>query len=268
MLPLDGKRRLAGQAPVQRAAQGVDVGADVHACGVLDLLRGHVVEGAQQHARLGHAGVKVPGQAEVEQLGLPFGRDADVGRLDVAMDEVVLVGLGQGRGDLVHQVAGLGGRLRPVVLDVLFQVLARHVLHDEEVQHRACGRLAGGLAGVDGGDDVGMLQLGDGADLGEEAAQDALVLVGTQRQHLDGHLAAHADVLGPEDDAHAAGAEPIQDAVIAEDQAEGRAGLDAGRLVFGQQVMVHQPRQQQGRVVAALELRGPPGASGPSLRQE
>ena len=102
------ERQPARQAPEQRAAQAVDVGANIHRAGVAGLLRGHVVDGAQQGAGLCQAGVEASGQAEIEQLGLFFRRHQDVGRLDVAMDQVELVDLGQGTGDLVHEVAGLG----------------------------------------------------------------------------------------------------------------------------------------------------------------
>jgi hypothetical protein len=52
---------------------------------------------------------------------------------------------------------------------------------------------------------------------------------------------AHLDVLGHEDDGHAAGAEPVQHAVVAQHKPEGRPRDDARRLVVGQQaVLDHQ----------------------------
>src|SRR5205814_5605358 len=73
-------------------------------------LGGHVIERAEDGARLGALEVVIAGQAEIEQLGLTLGRDLDVARLQVAMDQVVLVRLGQRRGNLVDEIAGLGDR--------------------------------------------------------------------------------------------------------------------------------------------------------------
>ncbi len=111
------------QAPVQDPAQGIDVGTNIHRRGIFDLLGSHEIQGAEQGSRFGHAGLEVPGQAEVEELSLAFGSDLDVGGLDVAVNQVVLVGLGQGTGDLVHQLASLGHSQRPAFVDHLLQVL-------------------------------------------------------------------------------------------------------------------------------------------------
>ena len=46
-----------------------------------------------------------------------------------------------------------------------------------------------------------------------------------------------------EDHAHAAGPQAVENAVIAQDQAEGGAGPNAGGLVLGQQVVLHQQAQ-------------------------
>ena len=68
------ERRGAGQQEVERAAQAVDVGADVGMRRVQRLLRGDVVRRTQHGPRVGEARVLVPafarhlGQAEVEYL--------------------------------------------------------------------------------------------------------------------------------------------------------------------------------------------------------
>ena len=55
-------------------------------------------------------------------------------------------------------------------------------------------------------------------------------------------------MLGPIDDAHAAGPEPVEDAVIAQDQPEIAAGLKPARLVGGQQTEFDQPLEKRLRV--------------------
>ena len=71
-----------------------------------------------------------------------------------------------------------------------------------------------------------------------------MVLVGRHRQDLDGHQVAHLDVLGLEDDGHAAGADAVEDAVVTQDQPEGGARADARRLVVGEQSGLDQQRQR------------------------
>ena len=64
-------------------------------------------------------------------------------------------------------------------------------------------------------------------------------------------------MLALEDHGHAAGAEPIEDPVIAQDQPEGGAGIDAGRLVHGDQAMLDQ--QAQRLVLAGAVQDAVPG---------
>ena len=219
------ERRLAGEAPVQHSAQAVEVGPDVGQVGVLGLLRGHVFERAEQHARLGEPLADVLGQAEVEQLGVVALGDQDVGRLDVAVDEATGVGGRQGRRDLVGELARPADGQRAAGADQRFQVRPVHELHDQVMQDRLAGPRAVGLAGIERGDDVRVPQRADGPHLGAEPQQQPRVLVRRERQHLDRRRPAEQHVLGPVDDAHAAGPEPVEDAVVAEHEAEVTARL-------------------------------------------
>ena len=68
-----GEGHAAGEQVVERAAEGVDVGADVGGAGVLGLLRGDVVRRADDHVGAGQAASVSDadgerGQAEVEDL--------------------------------------------------------------------------------------------------------------------------------------------------------------------------------------------------------
>ncbi len=70
-----GERGRTGQQRVQRAAEAVDVGADVHRVRVVDLLGCHVIDGAHDLIRLGqlvrhrHVALVQTGQTEIEELG-------------------------------------------------------------------------------------------------------------------------------------------------------------------------------------------------------
>ncbi len=197
--PITGKRSLAGQQPVQRAAQAVDVGADVHGAGVAGLLGGHVIHGAEHGMRFGTAPPAQPGQSEIEDLDLvlparrrltrppcPGVEDKEVGRLDVAVDQAVFVGVAQAVGRLADEVAGQRDRQRAVLLHVLFEVLAGHVLHDEVAQPfpALAGHLR--LAGVEGQDDVGVVQHGQRLHLAVEALQEHRVVVVLGHHDLEG----------------------------------------------------------------------------------
>jgi hypothetical protein len=71
------------------------------------------------------------GQAEVEDLHASLGRDLDVVRLEVAVDDALLVGFLQTAGDLARDVPHLGHRHRPP-RDELRQVVALAQFHHQE----------------------------------------------------------------------------------------------------------------------------------------
>ena len=98
--------RCAGQALVQHASQGVDIGPSVNVVAG-EPLRGHVVQRSDRfpgdrQRRLPAA--DRPGDAEVDHVNEVARGDQDVRRLDVAVDEVVGVRGIQGLGDLADKV--------------------------------------------------------------------------------------------------------------------------------------------------------------------
>ena len=110
------ERAAARQHFVEHAAERPDVGALVDALAAR-LLRAHVRGRAHDDARAGRRGVVIVGdcvtmapprrsgssslgQAEVEHLDRAVGRDLDVGRLQVAMDDALLVRRLERLGDL------------------------------------------------------------------------------------------------------------------------------------------------------------------------
>jgi hypothetical protein len=137
-----------------------------------------------------------------------------------------------------------GDRQRPDVLDQGRQVAARDVLHDEEVD-------APGLVGVVVGDDVRVPELGGGDHLALEAGDGRGVLERGRRQRLDRHDPLHPAVLRLEDLAHAPGADPVEDRVIAQDQRSRAAQVDLLDLEPGE---VPAPDQVPGELLDVLRM--------------
>ncbi len=155
-------------------------------------------------------GQEDPGQAEVQDLERPRRVDHDVHGLEVAVDDAPGVGggdgVGQGHGDLEEAV-----ERDAAGLDELRQGLAVDELHGEEARSL-------GLVDGEDGDDVGMAQGGDGLGLALEEGPPLGVGDGAAGQELDGHVAVELEVAGLPDDAHAALAELLDEAVVAEDE--------------------------------------------------
>ena len=84
------------------------------------------------------------------------------------------------------------------------------------------------LVGVEGADDVGVVELGGGADLAVEAANGVGVVQPLLADELQGDDLAELPVAGLEDLAHAALAQPLQQDVGAEQQVAGRGPARVG----------------------------------------
>ena len=120
---------LPGQHLVKYYAEGPDVGASVDRLAAR-LLGTHISRRAQDHARLRHRQRKRRrhggartwrdcaelarglGEAEIENLDHAGGREFDVGRLQIAMDDAILVGRFQAFGDLPRDGDGFFERQR------------------------------------------------------------------------------------------------------------------------------------------------------------
>src|SRR5262249_13802627 len=96
-------------------------------------------------------------------------------------------------------------------------------------------------------DDVGVVEGGDGAGLAVEALEVGGVLRVLEREDLDGHPAAHGDVLAQEDLAHAAGPEVLEEPVLAVDGEAARLaeeelfGLESGEKTGLEHALGHGP---------------------------
>ena len=151
--PVAAERQLAGQQLVEDDAEAVDVAAGVDPVRLAaGLLGAHVGRRAQHLAVEGHrrlVGLAL-GQAEVHQVRPAVVVEHDVRRLDVAVDDAVVVGVVQGLGDLGDQLGRVAERDRPVPQPV-GQGLALDELLDQ------VARAVVGLADLVEGDDAGVL---------------------------------------------------------------------------------------------------------------
>ena len=208
------ERRLAGQALVEDAAEGVAVGAAVHrAAG--GLFGGRVPGGAEERPGAAEGAVVAvgPGQAEVDQvdvLGVAVQDrrgEQDVARLDVAVDQAAGVGGVQGPGHLVEDGQGAGRVEAALGLEDAPQVGGVDVAHGQ-VQQAAV------LAGAVDGDDVGVVDGGGDPHLAQEPGPEVRVAGQGRGQQLERHRpAAEPGLLGPVDHAHAAAAGLLHDPV-------------------------------------------------------
>ena len=154
------------------------------------------------------------GQPEVQDLGLLALGDEDVGRLDVAVQDAARV-----RG--VERVGNLHGQpqqqadLERASVDLARQRAALEQLHRDE-------RAALVLVHLVDGADVGMVQRRGRARLAQEALGRLRIVRAVLRQELQRHAAGQLDVLGQIHDAHAAGAERVEDAIVRDGLADHR----------------------------------------------
>ncbi len=232
--------RLAGQQPKHRGAQAINVGLLANRRRIETLLRRHEFQTAQQSARIGQAAAKLPSQAEIDQFRLPRRSQQDVGRLDVAVDQMTIVSRLQTAGRLMDVLARRRHVARPILQDVTLQVAALDLFHHQINQRRQT--LIGGhhFAGVESHDDVSVTQLGQDAHLGVKTLFHRGRTILIDRQHLDGDAAFHQTVFGEEHHAHAAAAQRIEDAIIAQHQAVRRTRQHTIQLISRQQTRLHQ----------------------------
>ena len=197
---------------------------------------------------VGARGMQGPGDAEVGDDGLAAGQH-DVLRLDVPMDDAVLVGVLQGAADFA------GDLERGVERKLLFprEPLPERLALGE--RHHVVEQAAG-LPRVVQRENVGVLEGGGDLDLAEEpvAAEDGRQL---GLEHLDGDAAVVLQVLGEKDDRHPALAELALDAVAV---AERRLSCSRRSMVRPFRVLERMCPARSGR--ASERLWGPASSRG------
>jgi hypothetical protein len=197
--------QLPGDHLVEDDAHRVEVAAGVE-LPPLGLLRAHVLGGAAHQAGLGEArcpGARLLdlGDAEVEHLDevrlVAAPLDHHVLGLQVAVDDPAGVCLAQGREDLGADPDDAGLRQRELLGDDAGEVPAGQVLHGHEQ------RPVLGLAEVEHGDGVGVVEAGGGLGLAVEPLRHLRVVGEAAVQHLQDHRPVQGEVAGLVDLAHA-----------------------------------------------------------------
>ena len=215
------EREAAREQLEEDHADGVEIAAGVDRIAAA-LLGRHVVGGAADDARARDVGRADLGlhlrEAEVDDLhevaAGPHGLDDDVLGLQIAVNDVEVVGLGEGGEHLAEDVDDALEGERPLFVDDAGQVFPAEELHDQ-VELRAA------LAEVDHADRVRVIEAAGGAGLGDEADRRALVAEEVRVDDLHRDRASEGLLLGPIDAAHTADADELEDPV-----APGERGAD------------------------------------------
>ena len=166
---------------------------------------------------------RLGGQTEVENLHLAVARHEDVGRFQIAMDDPALVRRGETAADLGGEVDRGAERQRR----------SRNAVGEcAAVEQFACGiGRAIVHADVVDGDDVGMRERGHRARFAVEPIAQFRIGNGGGREDFQGHVAVQSRVARPIDDAHAAGAQALEHAVVTDGAADQGIWFDGGMLL-------------------------------------
>ena len=160
------------------------------------------------------------GQAEVGDERLILRVDEHVGRLEVTMENAMLMGIVDRLGDGLHVASGTAGGQR-VPANQNRQTLPLHVIHRDEMLARAKTDF------VDG-DNVGMMQRRRRHRLSPEALHRLWQRVRSEQEQLEGDYPVQASLAGLINDPHAAVPNLLEQFVVAEGaelrQSRGRAG--------------------------------------------
>ena len=226
---LAADRGRAGQEFIQDHAQGVDVGPHVDVERVeRRLLGGHVERGSGDRAERREQALLAQlhpagglGQAEVDHRG---DRDAvvvldqDVCRLQVAVDDPLLVRVLHGRANLPEERQAFG-QAEAVLVAIVGQGDALDQFHDEE-RVPTLGR-----PGVEHMGDMRVIHDRQGLPLGVEPGQDRPGVHPRLDQLQRHHPLDRLELLGQIHQTHAAFADLLADLVAARDGGPDRRGL-------------------------------------------
>ncbi len=195
-----GERRLAGQHFVEDRAQRVDIGPGIDRL-ARGLLGAHVLGSAEAHPGLRdpHTAAVASSRERDPEVGHHRAAvvEQDVVGLDVAMNHPVAMGVVEPGGDFARDPNRVVNRKLNLASEPGPERLTGQVGHDEKDRPVD-------PAGVEQGEDVGMLQVGGGLDLLQKPlGPDQRGDIGPE--HLDRDFAIVAKVVGQVDGGHASG---------------------------------------------------------------
>ena len=210
----------AGQELVEQRAPGEHV--CLHRVAPLaDRLRRRVAGRAHEGAEDGEVAVGHPGDAEIGELPSLVAGVKHVGRLDVAVDDPLAMGVAEGAGQLARGLVRLGKR-HPLAIQPVGEGLAGQKLHDQE-------RLLDVEPDVEDGHDGGVGDAGGGLGLALEPLEvGAAHPLPQRRGRVDGlerHGAVEQRVAGLVDDTHRPPPDRRQD-LVTSDGLRGGGRLD------------------------------------------
>ena len=180
------------------------------------------------------------GQAEVGDLGRAVGREQDVGRLQVAVDDAPLDAPRRWRRP-AGSTSCAAGRAGQGVPSSRWSRLPPSTILQRKVRRPSASPMSMDL------DDVRVLQLGRWPRPRQEADRRRRLGVDAGQDHLQGTGAVQPDLPGLVDDAHAAAAQLAQDLVAGDDR-RGAVGR-GGRGLAGVR-RLPDPRRGNGGVMA------------------
>ncbi len=215
------ERRPAGQAFIQDCPQGINVARGPQLLDLaIGLLGSHVARCAQDGAGRRHArGAELPCQAEVGDLGRAVLREQHVGRLEVAVQDALLMGdvhrprqhLDDGR-----RLAGRQRRAAELFLETAARAVFQRIVGEPVV-----------LADLVDLDDIAVLQPCDRLPLGAEALQVRRAGVSAAEDHLERHHLAEPLLPRPIDHPHAASAQHVEHGVAWHVDAQDGLGIQS-----------------------------------------
>ena len=201
-----------------------------------------------------HAAHRVADRAQLHDLQHAAVADPHVTRLDVAVDQPLLVNMGQPQCGVANQAASGPVGQGPVAVEALLECLAPEVLKREVV-----GRAV--LPDLKRPHDVGMLQFDAGAKLALHSGDFFGIVLQRTGKHLEADRLIEFVVHGAVDVAQAAGGHVLEDAVRPEHERPGMPCLQRLALKLGEQLLPDEPVDQ----LLAGSILGAPGLLRPAV---
>jgi len=210
-----GEEDLACEEEVEGAAEAVEISAGIGGTSVAGLFRGHEGGGPHDHAGLGElssggiVGGIEPGESHIKDFDDTGFVAEEIGGVDIAMDDALFVSMVERHESSEETIERGLERERTSMADELIEIGTGDEFGDEVVNSPV-------FAGVEGGDDVGMVQACDGADFAIKAAEEFGVALDFGAEDLDGDGPVHSLVESFVDGSHSAAANALEDFVISQ----------------------------------------------------